>query len=79
LAKEITDLGSRLKTFLGHIVGIGSSLSSATKKFNDAANSWDARVYPKIEQINTLGGNMQIDPEIPQIDVEPRAPGKDIK
>ena len=76
LAKEIADLGGRLKTFLGYVVGIGSSLSSATKKFNEAASSWDARVYPKIEQINTLGGNMEISAEIPQIEIEPRAPGK---
>ena len=76
LAKEITELGVRLKTFLGHVVAIGSSLSSATKKFNDAASSWDARVYPKIEQINTLGGNMQMDAPIVPIDTEPRAPGK---
>jgi len=76
LAKEITDLGGRLKTFLGHVVGIGSSLSSATKKFNDAASSWDTRVFPKIEQINTLGGNMQVEAEIAQIETEPRIPGK---
>jgi len=76
LAKEITDLGARLKTFLGHVVGIGSSLISATKKFNEAASSWDSRVYPKIEQINSLGGNMQIDAQVPQIEIEPRAPGK---
>lgn len=76
LAKEITDLGIRLKAFLGHVVGIGTSLSSATKKYNDAANSWDARVFPKIEQINTLGGNMQLETQIAQIDIEPRAPGK---
>lgn len=76
LAQEITDLGTRLKTFLGHVVGIGTSLSSATKKFNDAASSWDTRVFPKIEQINTLGGNMQIEGEMAQIEIEPRAPGK---
>ena len=76
LAKEITDLGGRLKTFLGHVVGIGSSLSNATKKFNDAASSWDTRVFPKIEQINTLGGNMQVEAEMAQIEIEPRAPGK---
>jgi DNA recombination protein RmuC len=77
LAKEITDLGGRLRTFLGHVVGISSSLSNATKKFNEACNSWDARVYPKIEQINTLGGNMQmIEAQITQVEVEPRAPGK---
>src|SRR3989344_1647350 len=76
LAKEITDLGGRLKTFLGHVVGIGSSLTGATKKFNEAASSWDSRVFPKIEQINSLGGNMQIDAQVPQIEIEPRAPGK---
>jgi len=76
LAKEITDLGGRLKTFLGHVVGIGSSLSNATKKFNDAASSWDTRVFPKIEQINTLGGNMQVEGEMAQVEIEPRAPGK---
>ena len=46
LAQEITDLGGRLTTFLGHVVGMGTSLSQATKRYNDAANSWDARVYP---------------------------------
>ena len=76
LAKEINDLGSRLKTFFGHIIGIGSSLSNATKKFNDAASSWDLRVSPKIEQINLLGGNMQLDSQISQIEIEPRGPNK---
>lgn len=77
LAKEIGDLGGRLKTFLGHIVGIGSSLSSATKKFNEATSSWDTRVFPKIEQINLLGGNMQIiDNQMTQIEIEPRSTDK---
>ncbi len=76
LASEITDLGSRIKTFLGHFAGIGSSLSNATKKFNEAGSSWDTRVFPKIEQINTLGGNMQMENQIQQIEVEPRLPNK---
>ncbi|MBP7846229.1 MAG: DNA recombination protein RmuC [Candidatus Pacebacteria bacterium] len=76
LASEINELSSRLKAFLGHVVGIGTSLSSATKKFNEAANSWDSRVYTKIEQINTLGGNMDISSEIQKIEVEPRNPSK---
>ncbi len=76
LAKEINDLGGRLKTFFGHVVGIGSSLSNATKKFNEASSSWDSRVYPKIDQINTLGGNMQVDNQIKQIEIEPREPTK---
>lgn len=76
LASEINELSSRLRAFLGHVVGIGTSLSSATKKFNEAANSWDSRVYTKIEQINTLGGNMEISSEIQKIEMEPRNPAK---
>jgi DNA recombination protein RmuC len=76
LAQEITDLGARLKTFLGHVVGIGSSLSTATKKFNEAASSWDTRIHPKLEQINILGGHMQLDVPIVPIDIEPRSPAK---
>jgi DNA recombination protein RmuC len=76
LVKEIADLGSRLKTFVGHVAAIGSSLSSATSKFNAASSSWDSRVAPKIEQINTLGGNLELDTQIKQIEAEPRQPGK---
>ena len=76
LAKEIVDLGGRLKTFFGHITGIGASLSQATKKFNEAGSSWDTRVVPKIEQINTLGGNMQLETEMKQVEIEPRSSDK---
>jgi DNA recombination protein RmuC len=77
LAKEMTDLGSRLKAFFGHVLDIGSHLAKATEKFNAAGGSWSMKVLPKIQQINTLGGNMhQIDMPIQTIEVEPRAPGK---
>ena len=77
LADEITDLGGRLKAFMGHVVEIGSHLSRASEKFNAAGSSWDARVFPKIQQINTLGGNMQqVETHMKKIEVEPRGPGK---
>jgi DNA recombination protein RmuC len=77
LADEITDLGGRLKAFMGHVVEIGSHLSRASEKFNAAGSSWDARVFPKIQQINTLGGNMQqVETHMKKIEVEPRSPGK---
>jgi DNA recombination protein RmuC len=76
LAEEITDLGGRLKTFFEHVSGIGSSLENATKKFNAAAGSWDRMVSPKLEKINTLGGNMRIESQIHQIEIEPRMPQK---
>lgn len=76
LADEVVDLGARLKAFLGHVVGIGSSLSQATKKFNQATGSWDTRVSPKIELINNLGGRLQIETEMQTIEEEPRLPDK---
>ncbi len=76
LAEEIVDLGGRINTFLGHVTGMGSSLSSATKKFNEAISSWDTRVYPKIEQINILGGNIKAENQIQKIEIEPRQPNK---
>jgi len=77
LANEVIDLGARLKTFIGHVAGIGGSLSKATEKFNQAASSWDTRVVPKIETINNLGGQLQIEAEaIQPIEAEPRLPAK---
>ncbi len=72
LAEEITDLGDRINTFFGHFAGIGASLEGATKKFNAACASLDSRVYPKIKDINNLGGKIQIDASANQIDIEPR-------
>ena len=76
IMEEVVALGGRLKTFLGHVLGIGSSLSQATKKFNEAASSWDTRVNPKIEQINSLGANLQMEAEVPQIEEQPRLPDR---
>ena len=73
---EVVALGGRLKTFVGHFAGIGMSLSQATKKFNEAASSWDARVYPKIEQINSLGGNLLVDAHVTSIEEQPRLPDR---
>lgn len=77
LADEVIDLGTRLKAFIGHVAGIGGSLSKATEKFNQAASSWDTRVVPKIEAINNLGGRLQVEAEaIQPIEAEPRLPAK---
>jgi len=75
---EVVNLGSRMKVFLGHITNIGESLRSATKTFNSAAGSWDSRVRPQIDRINTLAGHAQIENvEIPQIEEEPRLQSKE--
>lgn len=76
IMQEIAILGERLKTFASHFGGIRSSLSSAVGKFNSAAGSWELRVHPQIEKIASIGGDLQADSSIPQIEEEPRLPGK---
>jgi DNA recombination protein RmuC len=72
LSEEVIDLGTRLKSFFNHFSDIGSNLSRATNKFNSAVGSFDMKVYPKIEQINNLGGNIQLDSTPVKILEEPR-------
>lgn len=73
LTQEVSDLGGRLRTFMSHVMGIGSHISQATKKFNEAASSWDSRVAPKIEKIEGLGGNLQLEASrVPQIEGKPQ-------
>ena len=76
LADEITDLGNRINTFFGHFGAIGSSLYSATKKFNEACASLEARVYPKIRDIDKLSENIKIVAQVDQVEIEPRIPQK---
>ncbi len=76
VVKDIALLGDRLKIFMGHVVGIGGALKQATNKFNEMAGSWDARVYPVIDRINDKGARIDVEPDIPQIEVEPRIPHK---
>lgn len=72
LSEEIVDLGNRLKAFFGHVSDIHNHLSGTVKKFNLAVGSWELRVLPKLEQINTIGGNLQIPESIQVIEEEPR-------
>ncbi|MEK7195078.1 MAG: DNA recombination protein RmuC [Patescibacteria group bacterium] len=76
LSEEVTELGDRLKLFFSHMGGIGQNISQATKRFNDAVGSFESRVLPKINQINTLGGSVRVDEEMKIIEEEPRAPKK---
>lgn len=76
LAEEVVDLGGRLKVFATHVMGVGTHISQATKKFNEAMSSWDNRIDPKIEKIKALGGNIQLEIQIQSIEEEPRAANK---
>ena len=74
--EEVVILGERLKTFVSHTLGVRDSLSQATEKFNKMTSSWDKRVYPSIERINDLGGNIGNITSVPQIESNPREPVK---
>lgn len=79
LSEEVIDLGNRLNVFFAHIGGIGINISQATTKFNAAVGSWESKILPKIEQINTLGGSITIGEgtkNIKTIEEKPRAPKK---
>ncbi len=58
-AQEISELGKdlydRVRTFLGHFAGVGSSLKRATDNYNKAVGSLESRVLPSARKFKELG------------------------
>ncbi len=58
-AQAISDLGKdlydRVRTFLGHFEGVGSSLKRATENYNRAVGSLESRVLPSARKFKELG------------------------
>jgi DNA recombination protein RmuC len=55
----------RLAGFIGHLSGVGKSLESGVKKYNDAIGSLETRVMPSVRKLKELGvGSAEI--EAPQ-------------
>lgn len=58
-AREISSLGKdlydRVRTFLGHFEGVGSSLKRATDNYNRAVGSLESRVLPSVRKFKELG------------------------
>jgi len=58
-AREISALGKdlydRVRTFLGHFEGVGSSLKRATESYNRAVGSLESRVLPSVRKFKELG------------------------
>jgi DNA recombination protein RmuC len=58
-AREISALGKdlydRVRTFLGHFDGVGSSLKRATENYNRAVGSLESRVLPSVRKFKDLG------------------------
>jgi DNA recombination protein RmuC len=58
-AQAISELGKdlydRVRTFLGHFEGVGSSLKRATENYNHAVGSLESRVLPSVRKFKELG------------------------
>ena len=77
-AKEISELGrelyDRLKTFLGHFEGLGSSIGRAVDSYNKAVGSMEGRVLVSARKFKELGAAMGEEiPELEPVDEAPRA------
>jgi DNA recombination protein RmuC len=77
-AKDISDLGKelydRIKTFLGHLEGVGTSLHRATENYNKAVGSLESRVLPSARKFKQLGAATGDElGELQTVDETPRA------
>lgn len=57
MLEEVRELHRRMSTFIGHLVGIGSSLGKTVALFNQAVGSWTGRVGPQLNRLNELSGH----------------------
>jgi len=69
-ANEIVRVGKllyeRLNVFVDHFGGVGESLATATRRYNDAVGSYEARLLPAARSIASLA-QLQQDPGTPKL------------
>lgn len=74
IAAQGKSLYERIATFVGHVSGVGKSLESSVKKYNEAVGSLDARVLPAARRLRELGvGSAEIEAPEP-VETQPRLP-----
>ncbi|MBQ27978.1 MAG: DNA recombination protein RmuC [Nitrospiraceae bacterium] len=55
IAEEGRTLHDRVVTFVGHLAGMGKSLESSVKKYNDAITSFERRLLPSSKKFLEMG------------------------
>jgi len=74
IAAQGKTLCERVGTFLGHLRGVGNSLESCVRKYNEAVGSLEGRLLPAARRFQEMGVVTQ-DVESPQhIELQPRLP-----
>ncbi|MGH8951657.1 MAG: DNA recombination protein RmuC [Acidimicrobiia bacterium] len=53
---DARELHRRMATFVGHLQGVGSGLTSAVRAFNSAVGSWGSRVAPQLTRMGEQSG-----------------------
>ncbi len=56
ILEETRELHRRLATFIGHLQGVGSGLTSAVRGFNAAVGSWGSKVSPQLDRVSEMTG-----------------------
>ncbi|MGH8871200.1 MAG: DNA recombination protein RmuC [Acidimicrobiia bacterium] len=62
---DARELHRRMTTFVGHLQGVGSGLTSAVRAFNGAVGSWGSRVSPQLARMSEQSGGGDIDGPAP--------------
>lgn len=57
---DARELHRRMATFVGHLQGIGSGLTSAVRAFNSAVGSWGSRVAPQLTRMGEQSGGQHV-------------------
>jgi DNA recombination protein RmuC len=75
-ARSVSKLGrelyDRLGVFAGHLAGVGKSLDSAMRNYNNAVGSFETRVLVTARKFPELGTGGDELPEVPPVATQPR-------
>lgn len=65
IGKQAREMYRRTSTALGYVAGVGASLDRATRAYNEAVGSLEARWLPQARKMNELLDS--IEPELPEL------------
>ena len=73
-AKIGNEIHQRLSKFIEYFDKVGNGLSTAVKRYNDAFNSWQGRLIPKLNELERIQGtnnSEKLDEKLKPIEIAP--------